>query len=94
MKLFPKSPWGKRIILSGDAAGWDGFDPSQAELLGKEGTSRTPLHPGGIAMIEGRRVDVVTRGEMIPANQQIRVLQVEGNRVVVKAATTPEQTPD
>ena len=35
MKLFPKSPWGKRIILSGDAAGWDGFDPSQAELLGK-----------------------------------------------------------
>ena len=45
-------------------------------------------------MIEGRRVDVVTRGEMIPANQQIRVLQVEGNRVVVKAATTPEQTPD
>ncbi len=35
------------------------------------------------AEIEGRRVDVVTRGEMISAGSTVRVLDVESNRVVV-----------
>ncbi len=53
-------------------------------LLGKEGSTKSDLHPGGIAVIDGRRVDVVTEGGMIAKGQSIRVIEVEGNRVVVR----------
>jgi membrane-bound ClpP family serine protease len=61
-------------------------------LLHKQGTSVSELRPAGIAEIEGRRVDVVTRGEMIPAGVAVEVAEVEGNRVVVKRADRDEET--
>ncbi len=85
LKLFPKSPIGRRMILGNDAGDWHGFDPEQQNLVGSEGVSHTPLRPAGIAMVNGNRLDVVTRGERIAANQPVRVIKVEGNRVVVTA---------
>ena len=41
------------------------------------------LRPAGHATIDGRRVDVVSRGEAIEAGTRIRVIEVAGNRVVV-----------
>jgi membrane-bound serine protease (ClpP class) len=83
MKFLPHSPFGKHIMLQSDAADWDGFDARQSELLDQEGSTHTPLHPSGIATINGKRVDVVTRGEMIAANCKIKVIEVSGNRIVV-----------
>jgi membrane-bound serine protease (ClpP class) len=54
------------------------------DLLGKEGVATTPLRPSGIAQIAGRRVDVLSRGEMVPGSTRIKVIEVKGNRVVVK----------
>ena len=88
LKLLPKTAIGKKIILQQDAAGWTGCDPDKATLRGREGTAHSTLRPSGIALIDGRRVDVVTRGEMIAADAAIRVIEVEGNRVVVTAAET------
>jgi membrane-bound serine protease (ClpP class) len=90
LKFFPKSPIGRRIILDNDAGDWHGFDPKQQELVGAEGVSHTPLRPAGIAIVNGNRLDVVTRGECIAANQPVRVIKVEGNRVVVTAIEDSE----
>jgi membrane-bound serine protease (ClpP class) len=63
-----------------------GADPRYAEfkaLLGKSGTTLTPLHPAGAALIDGKRVDVVTQGELIGIEEAVRVILVEGARVVV-----------
>ena len=76
---------GKRLILQADGAEWDGFDNRQKQLLGKTGVARTPLHPGGIAIIDQKRIDVVSRGEMIAPETQIKVIEVSGNRIVVSA---------
>jgi membrane-bound serine protease (ClpP class) len=83
VKLLPRTPFGKRFILQSDGSTWDGFDATKSELLGKSGIARTALHPGGVAIIDNKRVDVVTRGEMIDPETEIRVVDVEGNRVVV-----------
>ncbi|HUT32615.1 MAG TPA: NfeD family protein [Planctomycetota bacterium] len=53
-------------------------------LVGKEGIAHSELRPAGVAFIGSRRVDVVTEGSLIPANTRIRVVTVEGNRVVVR----------
>ena len=58
-------------------------DVSLEELVGRRGRALTTLRPAGLALIEGRRVDVVTRGFMIANGVAVKVVQVEGNRVVV-----------
>ena len=53
-------------------------------LLGKEGTTLTPLRPAGTAMIDGERYDVVSDGGYMDPNKPIKVIKVEGTRVVVR----------
>jgi membrane-bound serine protease (ClpP class) len=86
-KLLPRSPLGKVLVNKGtsfsDVAAVDTRDRA---LVGKTGVAENLLRPGGTIHIEGRRVDVVTRGEPIEAGARVRVLEVEGNRVVVVRA--------
>lgn len=59
--------------------------PSEwAELLGMVGTTINDLHPTGTAMINGKRFDVVSRGEYIIRGATVEVTKVDGNRIVVK----------
>ncbi len=51
------------------------------------GHASSPLHPAGIAEIEGERVDVVSEGEMIDPGTPIEVARVDGNRIVVRRIT-------
>ncbi|MCU0598258.1 MAG: serine protease [Desulfobacterales bacterium] len=83
LKLLVKSP----VTLKTSLSKADGFS-SQPEALsffnGKAGAAVTDLRPAGTAMIENKRVDVVSRGEYIEKGAGIVVLNIEGNRVVVK----------
>ncbi|MCC6406198.1 MAG: hypothetical protein IT453_03455 [Planctomycetes bacterium] len=86
-KVFPKTPMGKALInpgLSFDSP--KSYDSRDDGLIGKEGVAESMLRPAGVARLENRRVDVVTRGEMIQPGERVRVLEVEGNRVVVARA--------
>ena len=82
-KLLPKTRFGKAMILSGPQAAATAEDPSLRSLVGREGATVSPLRPAGFARIDGRRIDVVTRGEMVDAGCPVVVLDVAGNRVVV-----------
>lgn len=66
----------------------DGFigADDKSDLVGSVGVAATVLRPGGFATIGGRRVDVVTRGELLDAGTPVEVVSVEGNTVVVRAA--------
>jgi membrane-bound serine protease (ClpP class) len=88
LKMFPRSWFGRKYTLPGStfaasesAAGGGGAD--FIDLLHGNGTAITPLRPAGKAQINDRRVDVVTRGEAVDAGAKIRVLLIEGNRIVV-----------
>lgn len=85
LKYFPHSPVGKRMVVDGfsfeDGEGTDSRNPG---LLGREGVVEAALHPAGMARIDGRRVDVVSRGGLIENGVRVRVVEVEGNRVVVE----------
>lgn len=53
-------------------------------LVGAEGVAQSHLRPAGVALIGGRRVDVVAEGSMIAPGARIRIVAIEGNRVVVR----------
>ena len=54
------------------------------ELLHQNGTALTPLRPSGTALINGRRVDVLTEGAMVAKGTPVKVVAIEGIRVVVR----------
>lgn len=55
-------------------------------MNGRTGVAATPLHPAGIATIEGTRYSVVTNGEYIDAGTTVIVTQHFGTRIVVRSA--------
>lgn len=82
-KLLPKTKLGKELILDGTAGTAAAADPALLALLRKEGVTLTALRPAGYARIDGRKIDVTTRGEMLDADVPVVVLDVTANRVVV-----------
>lgn len=82
-KLMASSPVTLKTALSRDA-GYTSQSEALAGWLGKTGEAITDLRPAGTAKIEGKRVDVVSRGEYINKGSLIRVTAVDGNRVVVR----------
>ena len=58
---------------------------SQVELLGREGVALTVLRPSGSIQIDESRIDAISEGTYIPAGTPIRVVKVEGNRIVVRS---------
>lgn len=60
------------------------------DLVGKTGTALTPLRPAGSVEIDGRRIDVVTGGEYIPAGAAVTVVKVDNWHVTVRTATDTE----
>ena len=76
-----------------DDPGYHASTEGLAALLDAAGRTLTPLRPGGVAQIAGRRVDVVTRGEFVEAGTAVKVIEVEGNRVVVRAVRGEDGAP-
>jgi len=74
-----RSPDEPRLRLDDETKG------SGYSVLGKTGHAVSFLRPAGKARIDGRVVDVVSDGPFIPEGSEIEVVQVTGNRVVVRA---------
>ena len=64
------------------------YVPERADLsglVGREGKALTTLRPAGGAVIGTERVDVVTEGEFIAAGTPVKVIRVDGARVLVRS---------
>ncbi|MGD7044021.1 NfeD family protein [Jeotgalibacillus proteolyticus] len=78
----------KRIILSDSTNTESGYvsNVNRLELIGKTGVTRTPLRPSGTIVIDDERIDAVTEGGYIDKEKQVKVVKVEGSRIVVREA--------
>jgi len=91
-KFFPTSRFG-RIFISTAVSGE--IRNEQPQLLHQTGKAATQLRPSGAAIINGTRVDVVSEGSHIEKGTPIKVIAIEGLRVVVRAdgpSPSPEPT--
>jgi membrane-bound serine protease (ClpP class) len=88
-KLLPKTSVYGHLVLQAELSkdkGYVSSDSHYNDFLGKTGIARTDLHPSGIAMFGDERLDVVTTGDMIEKDAEIKVVQVQGGRIVVEKA--------
>ncbi|HIS28154.1 MAG TPA: nodulation protein NfeD [Candidatus Avamphibacillus intestinigallinarum] len=83
----------KHIVLSDRTMTEQGYISSddKSSLLGQVGKTLTALRPAGTAIFDQDRVDVVSEGRFVEKDCLIKVVQVEGVRVVVREVTDQEE---
>lgn len=76
----------QKIILRDRTMTEEGYISAteRKELVGQEGVALTTLRPAGTALFGEERIDVVSEGTYIEQNRHVRVVKVEGMRIVVR----------
>jgi membrane-bound serine protease (ClpP class) len=95
IKIWPQTPIGRRILppvpTSEEVLPDNEHRRGLQELVGQVGRAKSLMLPSGAAEIAGRTVDALSEGVAIEPGQLVRVVEVRGNRVVVRPAT--DETP-
>lgn len=78
-----------KMILKDTESNEAGYRSTQdmEVFLGKEGATTTVLRPAGIAEFDGVRLNAVSEGEFIPAGITVRIVRVEGSKILVRPVT-------
>jgi membrane-bound serine protease (ClpP class) len=87
LKILARSPATLRETLSSES-GVVSQSPELESFMGREGKSVTDLRPGGTAIIDDKRLDVVSRGEYIEKDSNLIVVEVTGNQIIVRENKT------
>lgn len=76
----------KTLILNDSLKKESGFIGTEDldYFLGKEGVTLSILRPAGTADFDGVKLDVVSEGDFIPKDSTVRIIKVEGRRIVVR----------
>lgn len=87
-KYLPRTRLYRSFVLANDMSASEGFVSvdveAQQALLGQDGVAYTLLRPAGTAVIDGRRVDVISNGDFIAKGSRVRVIACQGTAVVVE----------
>lgn len=89
-RLISKGKLPKSLILDQAEEDYRSSEDMSA-LLGTTGKTLTVLRPAGMAELDGRKVDVVTRGEFLDKDSFVEVVEAAGGRIVVRACQDPAQ---
>ena len=95
LRWWPSTPLGRRMLLR-VPMGREVLPDSPRmrnlkELGNRVGRAKSEMLPSGAVSIDGRTIDAVSEGMAIAAGQRVRVVEVHGNRVVVRPVD--EETP-
>jgi len=86
-RFLPRSRFGRVLILD-DAVGATSKTAATTQpppsLVGHTGVAETALRPTGKALVDGRRLDVVSDGDFIEQGAPLEIVEVAGARVVVR----------
>jgi membrane-bound serine protease (ClpP class) len=82
--MLPRSAPGRAFILDDTVRGARAGDATLTALVGAEGVAVTPLRPSGSARFDGRVVDVISDGRYVDASAPVRVVRVDGSRVLIE----------
>jgi hypothetical protein len=88
---LPHIPYANRLMLQppgeddldADATATESTE-SQAALLGAIGVAATTLRPAGKAQFGDDFLDVIAEGDYVNPGSRVQVIEIEGNRIVVK----------
>ncbi|MEI6148032.1 MAG: NfeD family protein [bacterium] len=85
-RYLPRTSLFQKLVLQSATLRQEGFSSSQdtTSLVGRPGTTETPLRPSGRARFGNDLLNVVTRGDFIEAGEEIVIAEGHGNRIIVE----------
>ncbi|TQR19279.1 NfeD family protein [Psychrobacillus vulpis] len=93
MKFFGKRLKAlNKIILSDATTTEQGYvsNENRIDLIGKVAVTMTALRPAGTIRIENERIDAVSDGSFVEKEKQVKIIKVEGSRIVVREVAEGE----
>ena len=89
-KYWPMTPMGRAFL--GELPDEDEVRPDdpRRELVGRVGIAKSKMLPSGSISIDGKLIDAISNGAAIEAGQTVVVVEVRGNRVMVREADEEE----
>jgi membrane-bound ClpP family serine protease len=97
-RWWPHTPMGRRLLLDVPTSEEVLPDTPQRrtlrQLVGKLGVAKTVMLPSGAIQVDGQLIDALSEGMPIEAGQTVRVIEVRGNRVVVRPSDEPPPPSD
>ena len=75
------------LVLDERQQNRDGYTSvtDKSKYLGAVGLCVTDLRPAGTITVDGEPLDVVTEGSFVKAGVQVKVINVDGSRVLVRS---------
>ncbi len=99
-KYWPQTAVGRRVLLTAPTR--EEVMPVNPELqrlramIGQVAEAKCDMLPAGAIFLDGRTIDAVSEGMPVDAGKKVRIMEVRGNRVVVRPvddeAPAPEAT--
>ena len=91
-KLMTKTVFWQKLTSPAVEKSEEGYSTSVGweNLVHAEGVSQTDLRPAGWVIIDNKRIFVVSEGDFIEKDSKVKVLSVDGNRVVVRKLNSEE----
>lgn len=88
-KLMIKTKFWEQLTAPDTQKKEDGYSNTFGweSLQGETGIADTDLHPSGWVRVKDQRIFVVSEGEFIEEGKEIKILSVDGNRVLVRELT-------
>jgi membrane-bound serine protease (ClpP class) len=89
-RSLPSIPYASRLMLNPPSEASDGppddvlSEGMATGLLGAIGVAATPLRPAGKARFGDDFLDVIAEGDFVNPGSRVQVIEIEGNRIVVK----------
>jgi|TARA_Y100000310_G_scaffold63867_1_gene59316 membrane-bound serine protease (ClpP class) len=91
-KLMIRTTFWQKLTSPGVEGAEAGYSTSVGweNLVGIEGETQSDLRPSGWVTVDGQRIFVVSEGDFIEKNCRVKILSVDGNRVVVRKLNSEE----
>lgn len=85
-KLMTKTKFWKKLATPDVQDHERGYDTSLGleDMVGEEGLAESDLHPSGWTMFGDKRIFVVSEGTFIEDGEKVKIITVDGNRIVVR----------
>ena len=88
LRWWPETAMGRRVLLnvrtSGEVLPDNTRQRELKSLVGRVGQAKSKMLPSGAVTLDRRTIDAVSEGMPIEPGQRVRIVEVRGNRVVVR----------
>lgn len=85
MKLWPRTPLGRRLILGPTRPTRDAAEAANAVRVGQTGVVAAELRPNGLCDFGGDRLAARSERGVLPAGQRVQIIAIVDGRPTVRA---------